>query len=331
MRPTGSTTQGPAAGYLVGVDIGGTRTKTGIVDLDGRVSDETMDDTATSAFADILPLVEAHVRAHMAARGPGCLGIGIALPGIVEAAFGSRYLPGKVSGIEAFPLRETLEAEFAVPVRCVNDGEAATLAEWRFGAARGIDNVVGLTLGTGVGSGVVMNGRPLATANLGNGISVGHFTIHTNGKLCLCGNRGCAETLVSAAAVAGKLRDALTRRVPSVLAERFAADPASVTFESLVEGVRAGDRVCREILEEFVRDLGATIVTAIHAYNPTVVVLAGGPMAAADLFLGDVQAYVDRYAFIFPKGRIVELRRARDEAHAGVLGAAACVLAGIGG
>ena len=102
MRSTGSTTQGPAAGYLVGVDIGGTRTKTGIVDLDGRVSDETMDDTAAAVFADILPLVEAHVRAHMAARGPGCLGIGIALPGIVEAAFGSRYLPARSAGSRRF-------------------------------------------------------------------------------------------------------------------------------------------------------------------------------------------------------------------------------------
>jgi glucokinase len=318
-------------GYLVGVDIGGTRTKTGIVDLDGRVSRETIDDTASATFEEILPLVRAHIRDHLASRAVGCLGVGIALPGIVEAGFGSRYLPGKVLGIEEFPLRETLEQELGLPVRCVNDGEAATLAEWRFGVARGVDNVVGLTLGTGVGSGVVLDGRPLETANLGNGISVGHFTIHTGGKLCLCGNRGCAETLVSAAAVAGKLRDALTRRVPSQLAERFAADPRSITFRSVVQGVRAGDRVCREILDEFVRDLGATIVTAIHAYNPTVVVLAGGPMAAADLFLGDVQAYVNRYAFIFPKGRVVELRRARDEAHAGVLGAAALVLHQIGG
>jgi len=158
-------------GYLVGVDIGGTRTKTGIVDLDGRVAGETIDDTARASFAEILPLVRAHVRSHLAARGPGCLGIGIALPGIVERGFGVRYLPGKVLGIEGFALRETLEAELGVPVRCVNDGEAATLAEWRFGVARGIDNVVGLTLGTGVGSGVVMNGRPLETANLGNGIS----------------------------------------------------------------------------------------------------------------------------------------------------------------
>ncbi len=320
-----------ASPYLVGVDIGGTRTKTGVVDLDGGVARETIDETARAPFDEILPLVREHVGAHLAARGDGCLGIGVALPGIVETGFGSRYLPGKVLGIEGFPLRQTLEEAFGLPVRCVNDGEAATLAEWRFGAARGADNVVGLTLGTGVGSGVVLNGRPLATGNLGNGISVGHFTIHTGGKLCLCGNRGCAETLVSAAAVTGKLRDALTRKVPSVLAETFREDPRSITFQSLADGVRAGDPVCREILDEFVRDLGATIVTAIHAYNPTVVVLAGGPMAAAELFLADVQAYVNRYAFIFPKGRIVELRRARDEAHAGVLGAAALVLSQIGG
>ena len=90
-----------------------------------------------------------------------------------------------------------------------------------------------------------------------------------------------------------------------------------------------GLSICREILAEFVRDLGATIVTAIHAYNPTVIVLAGGPMSAADLFLADVQAYVDEYAFIFPKGRTVALRTAKLEDHAGVLGAAAVVMSAL--
>lgn len=314
-------------GYLIGFDIGGTRLKSGVVQPDGTVERPTLDDTSRGGFDDlVLPLVRGHARAHLDAAGPGCAGIGIALPGIVETAFGSRYLPGKVLGIEGFPLRTALEDEFGVPVRCLNDGAAATLAEWRFGAARGVDDVVGLTLGTGVGSGVVVGGRPFETSNLGNGISVGHFTIDTGGRLCLCGNRGCAETLVSANAVAGRLRDALTRKVPSILADRFRDDPQSINFQALVDGVRADDRVCREILDEFKRDLGATVVTAIHAYNPTVVVLAGGPLSAADLFLADVQAYVDRYAFIFPKGRVVELRVAELEAHAGVLGAAALVM-----
>jgi glucokinase len=314
-------------GYLIGFDIGGTRLKSGVVRADGSVERPTLEDTSRGGFEDlVLPALRQHTSAHLAVCGDGCLGIGIALPGIVETAFGSRYLPGKVLGIEGYPLRETLEAEFGLPARCVNDGAAATLAEWRFGAARGLDDVVGITLGTGVGSGVVVGGKPFETSNLGNGVSVGHFTIQTGGRLCLCGNRGCAETLVSANAVAARLRDALTRKVPSILADRFRDDPHSIGFPALVDGVRAGDRICREILADFVRDLGATVVTAIHAYNPTVVVLAGGPMSAADLFLADVQAYVDEYAFIFPKGRTVELRTAQLEDHAGVLGAAAVVM-----
>lgn len=319
-----------SGGYLIGFDIGGTRLKSGVVRVDGTVERATLEDTSRGGFHDVvLPLLRAHAREHIEATGAGCAGIGIALPGLVETAFGSRYLPGKVLGIEGFPLRETLEAEFGVPVRCVNDGAAATLAEWRFGAARGVDDVVGLTLGTGVGSGVVVAGRPFETSNLANGVSVGHFTIDTGGRLCLCGNRGCAETLVSANAVAGRLRDALSRKVPSILADRFREDPHAIGFPALVEGVRAGDRVCLEVLAAFVRDLGATVVTAIHAYNPTVVVLAGGPLSAADLFLADVQAYVDEYAFIFPKGRVVELRVAELEDHAGVLGAAAVVMSAL--
>lgn len=321
---------GAAPACVIGFDIGGTRLKCGVVGPDGSVEQATTYETSHLDFLDgVLPLLRRYAGDQVRATQPPCAGIGIALPGLVEAAFGSRYLPGKVRGIEGFPLVETLEAEFGVPVRCINDGAAATLAEWRFGAARGVADVVGLTLGTGVGSGVIIGGRPLETSNLGNGISIGHFTIQTGGRLCLCGNRGCAETLVSANAIAGRLRDALTRRVPSILAEQFARDPASITFQSFVEGSRAGDRICLEVLEELKRDLGAVIVTAIHAYNPTVVVLAGGPMAAADLFLADVQAYVDRHAFIFPKGRTVELRRARMETHAGVLGAAAIIMSAL--
>jgi glucokinase len=318
-------------GYALGFDIGGTRLKSGVVRQDGVIGDLTVDDTADLDFRQgILPLLRRHATEHLEAAGSGCAGIGVALPGLVEAGFGCRRLPGKVLGIEGFPLCATLEGEFSIPVRCINDGAAATLAEWRFGAAKGVDDVLGMTLGTGVGSGVVVAGRPYDTSNLGAGVNVGHFTIQTGGKLCLCGNRGCAETLVSADAVAGRVRDALTRRVPSLLAERFADDPASVTFAAFVEGVRAGDRVCCEIRDEFVRDLGALIVSAIHAYNPSVVVLAGGPMAAADLFLPDTQAYVDAHAFVFPAERRVELRRARLEAHAGVLGAAALLFAEVG-
>ena len=147
-------------------------------------SGPTLEDTVAAASRTWCCRCCASTRARTSRpAGPGCSGSGSRCPGIVETAFGSRYLPGKVLGIEGFPLRETLEARVrgARPLR-QRRRAAATLAEWRFGAARGVDDVVGLTLGTGVGSGVVVGGRPFETSNLGNGVSVGHFTIQTGGR-----------------------------------------------------------------------------------------------------------------------------------------------------
>ncbi|MEZ4596006.1 MAG: ROK family protein [Chloroflexota bacterium] len=196
---------------------------------------------------------------------------------------------------------------------------------WRFGAARGRQDVVGLTIGTGVGAGVVVGGRLLVSRHLGAGISFGHATIEVGGRTCLCGSVGCVETRVAATAIVGRLRDYVARKVPSSVATRFEQDPVP-SRSRRSSRVRDGDRVALEVMAEFRRDLGATIVTAIHAYDPELVVLAGGPMAAADLFLPQVQAYVDRHAFRFPKDRVVPVVRAERSDHAGVLGAVALVM-----
>jgi glucokinase len=187
-------------------------------------------------------------------------------------------------------------------------------------------DVVGMTIGTGIGVGAIIGGRPLATRNLAGGVSFGHATIAVGGRTCLCGNIGCAETLVSANAVVGSMRDYVARKVPSTITDAYQHDPGGITFRTLVEGVDAGDRVAKEIMQQYCRDLGATIVTAIHAYDPEVVVLAGGPLAQADHFLPQVQAYVDRYAFRYPKERVIPIRRAERSDHAGVLGAVARVM-----
>ena len=313
--------------WWLGFDIGGTRTKAGVVDDEGRVRRTHLVETGHEPFAVVWERMLAIADEALAAEGrDGLQGVGIAAPGLVEPTFGVRNLPGKVLGIEDFPMRERLEERLGVPVRCVNDGAAATLAEWRFGVARGYEDVFGLTIGTGIGAGAIIGGRPLATRNLAGGASFGHATIRTGGRTCLCGNVGCAETLVSANAVVGRMRDYVARKVPSTITEAYEREPGRITFRTLVEGVEAGDDVAQEIMRHFCRDLGATIVTAIHAYDPEVVVLAGGPMAQADHFLPQVQAYVDRYAFRWPKERIIPILRAERSDHAGVLGAVARVM-----
>jgi glucokinase len=293
----------------------------------GEVGRTQMLETGQQPFARTWADLLAWADEAVAQEGQvGLQGIGIAAPGLVEATFGVRNLPGKVAGIEGFPMRERLEARYGVPVRCVNDGAAATLAEWRFGAARGYQDVVGLTLGTGLGAGVILGGRPLRSRHLAAAVSFGHATIEVGGRTCLCGNVGCAETLVSANAVVGRMRDYVARKVPSTITEGYEQDPGRITFQVLVDGVEAGDRAAIEILARFCRDLGATIVTAIHAYDPEIVVLAGGPMAQAEHFVPSVQAYVDRYAFRYPKDRRIPVRRAERSDHAGVLGAVALVM-----
>lgn len=316
-----------AVEWWLGFDIGGTRSKAGVVTKDGQVHRTHLEDTGHEPFAIVWEKLLAYADEAIAKQGAETLrGIGIAAPGVVEGTFGVRNLPGKVAGIEDFPMRERLEERLGVPVRCVNDGAAATLAEWHFGAARGYQDVVGLTLGTGVGAGAIIGGRLLVSRNLAAGVSFGHATIDVGGRTCLCGNIGCAETLVSANAVVGRMRDYVARKVPSAITAAYEREPGHITFRTLVQGTENGDRVAREIMAEFCRDLGATIVTAIHAYDPEVVVLAGGPMAHADHFLPQVQAYVDRYAFRYPKERIIPILRAERSDHAGVLGAVALVM-----
>lgn len=314
-------------GWWLGFDVGGTRTKAGVVSDVGEVRRLYLEDTGHEPFEAVWERMLVFADEAVAAEGaPGLRGVGIAAPGLVEPGFGVRNLPGKVPGIEDFPMSERLGDRLGVPVRCINDGAAATLAEWRFGAARGYVDVVGMTIGTGIGVGAIIGGRPLATRNLAGGVSFGHATIAVGGRTCLCGNIGCAETLVSANAVVGSMRDYVARKVPSTITDAYQHDPGGITFRTLVEGVDAGDRVAKEIMQQYCRDLGATIVTAIHAYDPEVVVLAGGPLAQADHFLPQVQAYVDRYAFRYPKERVIPIRRAERSDHAGVLGAVARVM-----
>jgi glucokinase len=304
--------------YVLGFDVGGTRLKSAAVTPDGELHHTGFDSTRCD-FAEVLGRLEDRAAELLEAAGGGCAGIGIAVPGLTESEFGVRRLPGKLLGLEGFPLVEHLERRFGLPVRCIPDGGAAVLAEAVHGAAAGHGDVVGFTLGTGVGSGVVMGGRPLRSEHLGAGMQLGHLTIRSDGPTCLCGSRGCAETLVSADAVAARLHEHLERGVACIWRDE---DPGALGFPAVIEGAARGDRICGEILDDFRRDLGALVVSAVHAFYPSIVVIGGGAVEAADAFLPAVQAFVDRHVFVYPAQRRVPVVAARLGSRAGVLGAA---------
>jgi glucokinase len=314
--------------FAIGFDIGGSRVKLGVLSGNGGLRDgATRPIGPSTSVSALTATIERETVRLLGRHGDAdCAGVGIGLPGIVESGFGARHLPGKLPGLEGHPLRQDLEARVGLPVSCLNDGAAATLGEWRYGRGVGVQDLVMLTLGTGVGSGVVMNGHLLTNRHLGTGGGVGHFTLEVGGRRCLCGNRGCPETRVSAPAVTAAAADHLRRGVGSSLAQAFRQDPGSVGFSALVAAALDGDSLSRELMADFARDLGATVVSAIAAYNPEVVIIGGGMAAAAEAYLPAVQAYVDEHAWVYPPSRRIEVRRASLGEYSGVMGAAADAL-----
>lgn len=305
----------------IGLDVGGTRVKAVGIDRMGSVLSSAVV-TVPRSVDGLVAHVVATVNGLCLRFGPAT-SLGIALPGLVDPGFGARSLPGKLPGLEGFALVDAIQRAIEIPVTCLNDGAAATYGEWRYGAGMGLSDIVVLTLGTGVGSGVVVNGRLFTNANLGSGGGLGHLTIDAEGPRCPCGNRGCAETRISATAMINALWDHVSRGVPSVLAETVLTGPGEARFENLVAAATTGDLLATELLERFIRDLGTTIVSAVHAFNPAAVVIVGGMTVEAAAFLPQVQAYVSAHAWRYPRDRDIPVVVGALADLAGAIGVAA--------
>jgi glucokinase len=311
-----------AVDYVLGFDVGGTRLKAGAVTQKGKLLGEQI--IPTGALAGPEALVRSLVslaRALEQSLGNPPLAAGVGLPGAIRPDLGIVLLPGRLKGLENFPLVPRLQRALGVPVIADNDARLAMIAEKEFGLARGKQWALTLTIGTGVGSGVMLDGRILRDPHLQFGTQASHMVIQAaGGRLCLTGARGTAEMLCSATALAQQVRDGLARGIPSVLSELA---PASIDFAAVMEGVAQRDRLCLDELGVWTANLGWFLVSAIHAYAPEIVILAGGATHAARRFLKPLRDHVNRHVFRWPVGEAVPIVISKMKDHAGVLGAAA--------
>jgi glucokinase len=233
-------------------------------------------------------------------------------------------LPGKLDGLEGYPLVLKLQKAVGIPAVAENDGRVSILAEKHYGLARNKKWAVTLTLGTGVGSGVMPDGQILRDPHLQFGTQLGHIVIQAaGGRLCLTGARGTATMLCSATALAMAVRDGLQRGIPSVLRERYFADPGSIDCEAVFEAVAHKDRLCLDELRHWTTNLGWLLVSAIHAYALEVIILSGGAVHGARHFLKPFREQVDEHIFRYPARQPVPIVVSRMQDHAGVLGAGA--------
>jgi glucokinase len=318
------------AKWLLGVDIGGTNTSVGLVPAKGgspvRMLTRSTDsgrggEAVTDMVVDMLRTVmsEAGVR-----PGRDVAGIGIGCPGPLDRASGL-VLTTPNLGWKNFPVRDLIAEPLGLPAVLDNDANCATYGEWWMGAGRGVDTLVGLTVGTGVGGGVVLGGRVLHGASDAAG-EIGHMTINYGGRRCKCGNYGCLEAYASGPNIAARAVEGIEAGESSTLPDLVGGDLTRITAETVFEAVLAGDELAATVLLETARYLGVGLANLINLVNPEVVVIAGGVTRAGSALLDPLRAEVRRRAFL-PAVSACRIVPAELGSEAGVIGAAGVFLA----
>ena len=302
---------------VLGIDIGGTRIKAGLVDDSGRI-------LASRVFKSPVSLDEfrCSIDDIVSGLGEGDIeGVGIGCKGIINSETTQvEVLPGTLHFLEGLRLADFISKP--VPVHADNDARVALAAEVIWGAARGRRNAVMLTLGTGVGGGVLAEGRILRGAG-GVAGHLGHLTVDPDGAACICGNRGCLETIFSARAIEAEAMAAVLRGVHSRLTDQFRDDPRSITCEAVFALAAQGDDVARAICERAIKYLAGAVAGIFGAFDPEVVIAGGQIASAGPALFEPLQAQVTARARRLV-GRDVPVIPA-EIGESGVVGAAALV------
>lgn len=310
--------------YVIGLDMGGTNSVFGIVDQRGSIKSQTV--ISTKAYPDF----DDYVKASVAALQPALDSVG-GIENVRALGIGApngNYYNGTIEYAAnlvwegVVPVARKFEEALGIPVRVTNDANAAAMGEMTYGVARGMKNFIMITLGTGVGSGIVVDGK-IVYGSDGFAGELGHFVIdHSgHGRKCGCGRRGCLETYTSATGVARTAREFLeTHTEPSLLRE---LDPETITSFNVFQAAEKGDKLAHEIFEFTGRVLGTACADFATFNSPEAFVFFGGLTKAGDLLMDPIRkAYDENVENIF-RGKAKLLVSSLNGSEAAVLGASA--------
>ncbi|MCJ7559025.1 ROK family protein [Candidatus Bathyarchaeota archaeon] len=317
--------------YVVGVDLGATNIVSLLISRDGEVvardTRETMGEKGKKrAFSQIVNsarnVIGEGERSGISSKS--ILGMGIGGPGPLNSDGGVIHLAPNIPGwINTYLVKE-LEDELKLNVFLENDANAAALGEWWLGAGRDVDNLVLLTLGTGVGGGIIIDGEVLHGARNTAG-EIGHMIIRKGGLLCGCGNRGCLEAYASARSVVKRTLAAIKEGKKTILTDLVKNKLKDITCKLVYDTARKGDSLCKWVVEETGRYLGIGITNIVNIINPEMVILGGGMANAGDLLFEPVRKYVREHSFTAAMEG-VKIVPAALGVNAGAIGAVAFVL-----
>lgn len=317
---------GDAGPVAIGLDIGGTAVKAAGVARDGAVVERLERRTDPSAATKSILATLEELIGRLQAGGRAVTAIGVGAAGFVDFAAGSvTFSPNVV--YDDPQVATAVGVRFGLPVFVDNDANAAVWGERTFGCCPGADDVVMLTLGTGIGSGIVANGR-LVRGATGAGAEIGHMVVDPSGPPCSCGLRGCLEQLASGTAIARLAHLALGKDPDSAI-PAFAGPDGEITGEAVAKAAREYDQTARDVLRKAGTALGIGLSNVVNVFDPELIVLGGSVVNAGEPYLGPARDQLARMMQA-QRRRPMRLDVAVLGADAGIVGAAALAWAEIG-
>ena len=309
---------------VLAIDLGGTKIITAIVSNNGQLMAQERcptlaDEGPQSVINRLLAAVDyilnlKHMEpSHLAS-------ISIAAAGGIDLERGLVTSSPHLPGWHNVPLRDIVRDRYKVKTFLLNDASAAALGELRFGAGRGINNLILLTVGTGIGGGIIIDGK-LYNGPSGSAGEIGHMTIDVNGPPCTCGNIGCLETLVSGTAITREARKRIAQGEGSSLVEMVAGKLEAITAEEIGAAARSGDSLALDIINEAATYLGVGMVNLVNIFNPEMIVVGGGMAKLGELLLDPARRVMKERAFQI-SAQAVRIVPAELGDEAGICGAA---------
>lgn len=316
----------PDAGRVLGIEMGATHLLAVVSDLTGRVLAEADTQLDIGAGPEVcfeqLSQVVAGLLDQRALNWEQILAIGMGVPGPMITAHGTVSFPPIMPGWDRFPIRQRLEALWHKPAFVDNDANLGALGEGTFGAGRGQSNLAYIKVGTGIGCGILLDGK-IYHGVLGTAGEIGHVTISPDGPPCKCGNYGCLEAMAGGRAIAQRAQLAVAAGQPTTLAHLNHGRP--LTDQDVVQAARAGDPLSQQLLSDAGRLIGTALASLINLLNPGLIIIGGRLANAEDLLLGPLREAVQQRSLraSFQTARIVPAALGQ---HTIALGAAALAI-----
>lgn len=310
--------------YRAGIDLGGTNIKAGIVDENQKILiEDSVPTRAKRPYEEVVKDMADLVKRLLAQLGTGdeeLSGVGVGSPGTVDAAQGVVLYSNNISW-ENVPLAEELSKYFSCPIGISNDANCAALGEVKAGAAKEIANAILLTLGTGVGGGIIIDGKVFEGAHAG-GAELGHTSLIFDGEACTCGRKGCVEAYVSATALIRDAKRAAEKHPASKMNELCGDDLSDMNGKIPFDAAWAGDAAAKEVVEAYITYLGEAIANFVNIFRPDVVLLSGGVCNQGEKLTGPLSLYIKDKCFAKERAFIPEVKCAILGNSAGIIGAA---------